>query len=532
MTPANDNAPATGVAALNFFSVCSGIEAASVAWNPLGWRCVGVAEIEKFPSAVLAHHYPDVHNHGDFTKIDAKTLGRIDILCGGTPCQAFSVAGARGGLNDARGNLTLSFVGLAHELAGGNGLRNAVWENVPGVLSDKTNAFGCFLAGIVGADAPLVPPDAVWGECTHFDAESYDVHRTYGWQSCTWPSEGMVEGPRARAAWRILDAQYFGLAQRRRRVIVVADFGNGSDPAAVLFERAGLQGNHPPSRETREGVAISPSLRARANSSHRLDSEAYVPTDGTAPTMSARTKGGGGLGTDLDLDGGLIHCPPIVPQAMSSKWHKGASGPAGDEVANLVAYSVTGQISHALKAEGADASEDGTGRGTPIVCIHADAIGRDGQAATPSRDATGVVRLRDPGMGITDDGTSYNLMASGKPHAVTVALRGREGGATAELGGDVATALRASSGGGDKAHVLTTAVRRLMPEECEALQGFKRGYTNIPWRGTPTSPDGPRYKALGNSWATTKFRWLGERIQRLMPPLAANDNNMALRDVA
>src|SRR5260370_452479 len=124
-----------GPAPLTFFSVCSGIEAASVAWKPIGWKCIGIAEIEKFPSAVLAHHYPDIPNHGDFTKIDTKRLGRIDILCGGTPCQAFSVAGARRSLDDARGNLTLAFVGLAHELADGNGLCNVVWENVPGVLS-------------------------------------------------------------------------------------------------------------------------------------------------------------------------------------------------------------------------------------------------------------------------------------------------------------------------------------------------------------------------------------------------------------
>jgi DNA (cytosine-5)-methyltransferase 1 len=151
MHHANDNH-----AGLRFLSVCSGIEAASCAWHPLGWRAVAFSEIEKFPSAVLKHHYPDVPNLGDFTKIDVTTLGRVDILAGGTPCQAFSVAGLRQSLADARGNLSLEYVRLAHELAAHNGLRNAVWENVVGVLSTKDNAFGCFLAGLVGADAAIL----------------------------------------------------------------------------------------------------------------------------------------------------------------------------------------------------------------------------------------------------------------------------------------------------------------------------------------------------------------------------------------
>ena len=242
--------------ALRYLSVCSGIEAATVAWHPLGWVPVAFSEIEKFPSAVLAHHYPTVPNLGDMTEMDVEPLGPIDILVGGTPCQAFSVAGLRQSLGDARGNLTLSYVRLIHELVEYHGLRNAVWENVPGVLSTKDNAFGCFLGVIVGSDEPLLPPGGK-----------------------RWPNSGLVSGPKGRAAWTIKDAQYFGLAQRRRRVFVASDFGNGADPAAVLFELEGVRGNPAPSRETRKDVA---------------------------PTISARTKGGGGLGTDFDLDGGLI----------------------------------------------------------------------------------------------------------------------------------------------------------------------------------------------------------------------------------
>ncbi len=224
---------------MKYLSVCSGIEAATVAWHPLGWSAIAFSEIEKFPCAVLAHHYPDVPNLGDMTEMDVEPLGQIDILVGGTPCQAFSVAGLRQSLDDARGNLTLSYVRLIHELVADHGLRNAVWENVPGVLSTKDNAFGCFLGAIVGSDDPLLPPGGK-----------------------RWPNAGMVSGPKGRAAWAIKDAQYFGLAQRRRRVFVVSDFGRGADPAAVLFELEGVRGNPAPSREAREDVThpIAPSL--------------------------------------------------------------------------------------------------------------------------------------------------------------------------------------------------------------------------------------------------------------------------------
>ncbi len=500
---------------MKYLSVCSGIEAATVAWHPLGWTPVAFSEIEKFPCAVLAHHYPDVPNLGDMTEMDVEPLGQIDILVGGTPCQAFSVAGLRQSLDDARGNLTLSYVRLIHELVADHGLRNAVWENVPGVLSTKDNAFGCFLGAIVGSDEPLVPsPKPADGKS--------DAHWKWskGRHNLKWPNAGMVSGPKGRAAWAIKDAQYFGLAQRRRRVFVVSDFGSGADPAAVLFEREGVLGNPAPRRESRKDIA---------------------------PTISARTKGGGGLGTDFDLDGGLIAgAVPDVSPAMKARDYKGVSS-------------------------------DGDGDGLPIVPMFS---------------------------------------------AQTVALRGREGGATAELGGEVATALRASTGGGDKPHVLTayrtagdgavyeegdrtaplttatdpnaniiafsskdygadagelsptlragghdgshanagvppaiafkpgqseaaggffgtiefsptlqsqnngstavpavslgSAVRRLTPVECERLQGFPDQYTLIPVRGKPAA-DGPRYKALGNSMAVPVMRWIGERIDRFMP---------------
>jgi site-specific DNA-cytosine methylase len=287
---------------MRYLSVCSGIEAASVAWHPLGWEAVGFAEIDKFPSRVLAHHYPDVPNFGDFTTIDTTKLGRVDLLVGGTPCQAFSIAGNRLSLQDARGNLSLAYTVLAHELARSNGMRFAVWENVPGVLSTQDNAFGSFLGGIVGADDPIVCPAGIE----------------------RWPDAGMVSGPRARAAWRILDAQFFGLAQRRRRVFVVAGFGEGADPAQILFERKSGGRHSPPRRETRKDIA---------------------------PTIAARTRGGGGLGTDFDCDGGLIASTGDVAHCLNA----GGMGRIDYETETLVAQ---GPICFSAKDHGGDAQVD------------------------------------------------------------------------------------------------------------------------------------------------------------------------------
>jgi DNA (cytosine-5)-methyltransferase 1 len=512
MNHANDNLPIAHATGLTFLSVCSGIEAASVAWHPLGWRAVAYSEIEKFPSAVLAHHYPDVPNLGDFTKIDVRTLQRVDILAGGTPCQAFSVAGLRQSLADERGNLSLEFVRLAHELAANNGLRNVVWENVVGVLSTKDNAFGCFLAGLVGADSAIDPPSRRG-----------------------WARHGMVAGPKGRAAWAVKDGQFFGVAQRRRRVIVVADFGNGADPASVLFEPDGVFRDSPPSREAGKDVA---------------------------PTISARTKGGGGLGTDFDLDGGLVE---YAIQAGALRTNP-ASGPDGVGVQERIAYTlearsevqavyapeiarcvatregssqdyesttmvavgVHGDVAHTLKAEGADASEDGTGRGTPVIAFSAKDYGADA-----SVDLAPTLRSGNHSESHANGGVmpaiAFNWYASASQSLPVESFLP-----------PLKTTMQPA--------VLTSAVRRLTPMECERLQGFWDNYTRIPIRRykakkvTRTRPedmwecidgqwwlmaaDGPRYKALGNSWAVPKFAWLGKRIQALMPVAreAANDN--------
>src|SRR4030067_61823 len=225
---------------MKFGSVCSGIEAASVAWHPLGWKAAWLSEIEPFPSAVLAHHYTDDPNIGAMPMLPVRILfGEVeapDVFCGGTPCQAFSVAGLRNSLDDARGNLSLVFVGIANAIDHVRSVRRDApgiifWENVPGVLSTKDNAFGCFLGALAGEYDPIIPS----GE--------------------KWTNAGCVYGPQRTVAWRVLDAQYFGVAQRRRRVFVVASAREDFDPAKVLFEFNGLRRDSAPSRETRQGVA-------------------------------------------------------------------------------------------------------------------------------------------------------------------------------------------------------------------------------------------------------------------------------------
>ena len=266
---------------MKYLSVCSGIEAASVAWHGLGWEPLAFSEIEAFPRKVLAYHYPDVPLHGDFTVLKNQPwIKDADLLVGGTPCQAFSVAGLRQSLADDRGNLTLEFVRLANAI---DDLRHdgrkctIVWENVPGVLSVKDNAFGCFLAALVGNDSPLIPTGG------------------------KWTNAGMVVGPQRSAAWRVLDAQYFGVAQRRRRVFVVASSRDGFDPAEVLFEREGVRRDSAPRREAGERVA--PTVTAgppySRTGNDRVEAEAIVTasrmvafgeytTDGTASAMKAR----------------------------------------------------------------------------------------------------------------------------------------------------------------------------------------------------------------------------------------------------
>ncbi len=389
---------------MKYLSVCSGIEAASVAWHPLGWQPVAFSEIEPFPSAVLAHHYPTVPNLGDMTRFEewpVELLAEVDILVGGTPCQAFSVAGLRRSLGDERGNLSLTYIKLLEAIdeqrsRAGRPPAICVWENVPGCRSTKDNFFGCFLGGLAGEDEPLQPPGKKWTDA------------------------GCVFGPKRAIEWRTLDAQYFGVAQRRKRVFLVASARDGFNPASVLFEFDGARRDSPPSRQARQGAAAGV---------------------------------GGGV----------------------------ASGGAG-------------VAPHIFKVRGGVEREDGS-RGSTNIGKQAGKgyLGSESRAFTLAAAQDQFVaqpvawsqEVADP---LTaNEGRTYTHEGSNN-------FRTRNVQAVAQ---PAATAMQ---------------VRRLTPVECERLQGFPDGYTNIPWRKKDEAPDGPRYKALGNSMAVPCMAWIGKRI--------------------
>ena len=269
---------------MRYGSVCSGIEAATVAWHPLGWRPSFLSEIEKFPRAVLAHHYPEVPLHGDFTTIQEAEYDPIDLLVGGTPCQSFSVCGLGGGLADERGNLALEYLRLAQRLRP----RWVVWENVPGVLSTNGGRdFGSILGGL--------------------------VELGYGF------------------AYRVFDAQYFGVAQRRRRVFVVGCAGDWRAAAAVLFERHSLQGHPPPRRET--GERIAPGLSASAggiSGKDAQDGRLIASTGDVSHCLNA----GGMKRIDYETE-------TLVAQAFAMRGRDGGAMPevSGDSVSALRAAS-------------------------------------------------------------------------------------------------------------------------------------------------------------------------------------------------
>ncbi|EPO8044713.1 DNA cytosine methyltransferase [Pseudomonas aeruginosa] len=465
---------------ITYGSVCSGIEAASVAWHMLGFRASWFAEIEPFPSAVLAHRWPAVPNLGDMTKLAREVLLGIIaaplILVGGTPCQDFSVAGMRAGLAGERGALTMKFVELAdaidHVRPDGDECV-AVWENVPGVLSDKGNAFGNFLAALVGESEELQPPGGKWKDA------------------------GCVYGPKRAAAWRILDAQYFGLAQRRRRVFVIASARADFDPAAVLFESDSMRRDHPPRRGQGTKVAGTLTSSLGKNSGIPAGNDCN-PRNLIAGTLQAGGKAAGSA-TLQDAESGLLvafggsaNCKQTdVSTALSA--HPGGTR-MDAETETFVVH----------------------GTQDPDVALGiAHTLGRNhGQenAVFDPNQNTSVTNRSQPTPGLC-----HTLPASSQP---PIAFSCKDYGADA---GEVAPTLRAmghgdshANAGGQVAVQNTTGVRRLTPRECERLQGFPDDYTLIPWRGKPATecPDGPRYKAIGNSKAVPVVRWIGRRIQQ------------------
>lgn len=496
-------------------TVCSGIGAPEKATEELGWVPVYSAEIDPFAAAVHAVHWPDCPNLGDMTQIDGAEWP-VDVVVGGTPCQAFSFAGGRASLADPRGNLTLTFIGLLHAT---RSLRYGWWENVPGVLSTSDNAFGCFLGAAVGADGPLSPPGAVWGARPHFDPERYDVHRTYGWKSCRWPREGMAEGPLGRIAWRTPDAQYFDLPQRRERVFAIfCPAGSQGDPAAVLFEPQGLHRNPPSRGKPGQGLThdLAPSLTASGRGVDRAGD-----TRGQDPVVAV----------PLGFGGGNRSGAVDVAATLTAKGNR-QDFEVETFVAQPVAYRTTGNDGVYEQGETIGALTTST---DPNAHVVAQPLTTRPYADRGAGDVDNLVAFssKDYGGDATED-LSPTLRAgghldshanAGNPPAVAFAMRGREEGNVPEVEGDGQTtgALRAASGGSTNPHVaqavaaegeIEYAVRRLTPDECARLQGFPDGHSRISWKGRPADecPDGPQYKTYGNSMAVNVIRWIARRI--------------------
>ena len=402
---------------MKYLSVCSGVEAATVAWHDLGWKPIAFSEIEPFPSAVLAHRYPSVPNVGDMTKYKEWNLNdSIDLLVGGTPCQSFSVAGLRKGLEDPRGNLMLTYVGILDKFRP----KWCVWENVPGVLSSNGGRdFGSFLGAL--------------------------VELGYGF------------------AYRVLDAQHFGVPQRRRRVFVVGCLGDWVSPAKVLFESESLRGDTAKSRGKKSGTASSPQ-GSSPDGSH------------TVGTLLARDYKGFGNQDIKDGRGLIVY----------------ENHPADSRVKEM------GTVCTTVVARW------GTGGGNVPFALAENTIGRK-----PLNGGNGN--------GFTENGPMYTLNATGV-HGVAYGfepgIAKREGSPNRFVENATPT-LRANMGDNQTAMASQMAVRRLTPVECERLQGFPDNHTNIPWRKKDESPDGPRYKAMGNSMAVPVMHWIGERITKV-----------------
>ena len=450
---------------MKYGSVCSGIEAASKAWEPLGWKPAWFSEIEPFPSAVLAHHWPEVTNLGDMTKIaDAVRAGDVeapDVLVGGTPCQAFSIAGLREGLSDDRGQLTLSYVELANAIDAKRRERGEpeaiiVWENVPGVLSSKDNAFGCFLAGLAGESSELQPAGEKW---TH---------------------AGCVSGPERVIAWRVLDAQFFGVAQRRRRVFVVASARKGFDPAAVLFELDSVRRDSAPSRESQKAVAA---LTARGVGTCGAD-------DNQAQAGHLIAFGGGNTAGHIDVATACTaHGIRLDFDTETFAVH-GTQDP-----------DTNCELAHTL----------GRNNGQENACI---AFSYKDNGADATSDLSPTIRAGN------HDKSHAN---SGQPPAIAYAFKVGQGAKAGGIGyaEEKSPTLTSASSGTNLAPAVMhgVSVRRLTPIECERLQGFPDNHTLIGWRGKDADecPDGPRYKAIGNSMAVPVMRWIAERIAAALP---------------
>ncbi len=444
---------------MRYLSVCSGIEAASVAWHHLGWEPVGFSEIEPFPAAVLKHRFPHVPNYGDMTKFEEWPIepGTVDLLVGGTPCQSFSVAGLRKGLEDPRGNLMLTYLAIAARLQP----RWVVWENVPGVLSsNRGRDFGTFLGAL--------------GELG------------YGW------------------CYRCLDAQYVrvggwprAVPQRRRRVFVVGCLGDGAAAAEVLAVREGLQRHLEAGAKARQVAAsdvevgarggcpsVSPCLKARDYKGPSSDGDGDGAPLIAQPT--AGTLGNRGLRSHTEIDGHGAYIPVAQPVPFTKA--KRAQTVTDDET------WVQGQVNPTLSL-----FDQGDTRATTVAVAHAFYSTGGTHGVNQHPEVSPAVKVGS-GLGIPS------------PPAVAFS----DTSSTLKGGSGERGYPDPSDGNGHSMVGTAMTVRRLTPVECERLQGFPDNWTLIPWRGKPAEecPDGPRYKALGNSMACNCMAWIGEQIAK------------------
>jgi len=554
---------------MKYLSLCSGIEAATVAWHPLGWEAVAYSEIERFPSEVLAHHYPNTPNLGDMTKFkDWTNVSNVDLLVGGTPCQSFSVAGLRKGLDDPRGNLMLTYLAIADQYKP----KWIVWENVPGVLSSNGGKdFGVFLGAL--------------GELG------------YGF------------------AYRVLDAQYFGVAQRRRRVFVVAHLGKGNLAAKVLFESESVRRNPAPSREARQGVAtdveagagVSPTITQCKGSRGGCSDEALMEIKAVHEALAETLMASDYKGPGHNRDHNFITEPVIIDRAAFNQGQNAQYKPRiehGETMDSLVArgpHAVAIPIhDQATRHSGKHGDkQDGKGNGLgvgkpgdPAPTLtkgdkHAIAFSFDSLSSNSMKSKNPISgcnqvdlarsldtsRGLDPtcnqgGMAVLYENHPNDSRVTG-PHDVAPSCVSRYGtgggnvplvqeaiafepgiatreGSESRFVKELSPTLRKEMGDnqvavavdcynktiGEKSQSISSsasdinhtggvinpadrmAVRRLTPRECERLQGFDDDHTMISWRNKPADqcPDGPRYKALGNSMAVPCMAWIGKRI--------------------
>lgn len=518
---------------MKYVSIFSGIEAATVAWHPLGWEPLAFSEIDPFPSTVLQHHYPDIPNLGDITKIDwSPYVGAADIVVGGSPCQSFSVAGKREGLAGASG-LMFEYIRAVRELRP----RWFVWENVPGAFtSERGEAYRQLLS--------------------EMDALGYGL------------------------AWRVLDAQFFGVAQRRERVFLVGSLGT-MRCAEVLFERESLSWDHQSSRQKRQALTEEAQERV-GEADHdsgclnpgETQSRRVYPASGVYPTLSTRENSGqsqesvflcqtaqtgsnGKLVKQDDVmntldrtnstavaaldfnptDARLRYAHDDVSQTLTARAGTGGNQVPLVQVQPLAFLYNQGakarslgisEISPTLKTDhnpvvafasnqrdevrelevaGALAAQPGIKQQTYICRADGQTNAMEGENLAPTLTSHAK---KDPPL-------IYPVDESEEMKPVTLQIRGGKpgGGKGALIQHDMSATLsthntRTLITGDNEERDLT--VRRLTPRECERLQGFPDDYTDIPYRNKEHAPDGPRYKALGNSMAVPVMRWIGERI--------------------